>query len=72
VISRLRIAPVLTGVRGEPPLDVDAVARAAVAVGELMLDEQAGVTNLDLNPVIVASAGEGCCAVDAVVYVSRP
>jgi len=43
-----------------------------VAVGELMLDEQAGVTNLDLNPVIVASAGEGCCAVDAVVYVSRP
>ena len=68
VLSRLRIAPLLTGVRGEPPLDVDAFSRAAVAVGGLMLDDRAGVTNLDLNPVIVGSDGEGCSAVDAVVY----
>jgi acyl-CoA synthetase (NDP forming) len=68
VLSRLRIAPLLAGVRGEPPLDVRAFSLAAVAVGALMLDDQAGVTNLDLNPVTVGSAGEGCRALDAVVY----
>ena len=70
-LARLRIAPLLKGVRGERPLDVDAFASAAEAVGRLMLDASAGVTNLDLNPVIVGSSGEGCRAVDAVVYVSR-
>jgi acyl-CoA synthetase (NDP forming) len=70
-LARLRIAPLLKGVRGEPPLDVDAFSGAVEAVGRLMLDASAGVTNLDLNPVIVGSSGEGCRAVDAVVYVSR-
>jgi acetate---CoA ligase (ADP-forming) len=69
-MHRLRIAPLLAGVRGEPALDVDAFARAAEAVGRLMLDDKARVTNLDLNPVMVSSSGEGCFAVDAVVYVS--
>ena len=68
VLSRLRIAPLLAGVRGEPPLDVQAFSLAAVAIGALMLDDRAGVSNLDLNPVIVGSAGEGCWALDAVVY----
>jgi acetate---CoA ligase (ADP-forming) len=70
-LARLRIAPLLKGVRGEPPLDVDAFSSAVEAVGRLMLDASAGVANLDLNPVIVGSTGEGCRAVDAVVYVSR-
>jgi acyl-CoA synthetase (NDP forming) len=70
-LARLRIAPLFDGVRGEAPLDVDAFSSAAEAVGRLMLDASAGVTNLDLNPVIVGSRGEGCRAVDAVVYVSR-
>jgi hypothetical protein len=34
-----------------------------------MMDVVAGVTNLDLNPVLIGSAGEGCRALDAVVYV---
>ena len=67
-LSRLRIAPLLSGVRGEPPLDVAAFSQAVAAVGRLMLDSSAGVTNLDLNPVIVGAQGEGCWAVDAVVY----
>jgi acyl-CoA synthetase (NDP forming) len=70
-MSRLRIAPLLAGVRGEPPLDVEAFSRAAEAIGRLLLDAQAGVTNLDLNPIIVGNRGEGCWAVDAVVYAVR-
>ncbi|MFP5406050.1 MAG: acetate--CoA ligase family protein, partial [Gammaproteobacteria bacterium] len=67
-LRRLRIAPLLDGVRGDPPLDVDAFCAAANRVGELLLDQDAGVTNLDINPVIVGAPGEGCLAVDAVVY----
>ena len=67
-LSRLRIAPLLSGVRGEPPMDVEAYCQAVVRIGELMLDDSAGIVNLDLNPVLIGSAGEGCWAVDAVVY----
>lgn len=67
-LRRLRIAPLLEGVRGEPPLDVAAFCEVAVAVGALMADRSAGITQLDINPVIVRAAGLGCVAVDAVVY----
>jgi acetate---CoA ligase (ADP-forming) len=67
-LSRLRVAPLLDGVRGEPPMDVGAFSAAAVAVGRLIADDEAGVTNLDINPMVVGSAGEGCRALDAVVY----
>jgi hypothetical protein len=30
------------------------------------------VASLDLNPVLVGSAGEGCLALDAVVFVEDP
>ena len=71
-LRRLRIAPLLDGVRGDAPLDVDAFCRAAVAVGDLMADASTGVTQLDVNPVIVRARGHGCAAVDAVVYREAP
>ena len=66
-LRRLRIAPLLDGVRGEPPLDVAAYCAAAVAVGALMADGGAGIQQLDINPVIVGARGQGCAAVDAVI-----
>ena len=67
-LRKLRIAPLLDGVRGEPALDVQAFCRSAIAVGRMMLDSNAGVTQLDINPVIVRERGQGCVAVDAVVF----
>ncbi len=67
-LGKLRIAPLLAGVRGEPPMDVDALADAVVNVGELMNDTEARVMSLDLNPVLLDSAGNGCVVVDAVVF----
>lgn len=67
-LRRLRIAPLLDGVRGEPALDVAAFCDAVVAVGALMTDDSAGITQLDINPVIVQARGQGCVAVDAVIY----
>jgi acyl-CoA synthetase (NDP forming) len=67
-IGRLRIAPLFAGVRGEPPMDVEALCDAVIKIGELMLDAAVKVVSLDLNPVLLDSAGKGCVVVDAVVF----
>ena len=67
-LAKLRVAPLLSGVRGEPALDVEAFTAAAMAVGKLMQNSSSGVVNLDLNPVLLGAKGEGCVALDAVVY----
>jgi hypothetical protein len=70
-LGRLRIAPLFAGVRGEPALDVEAFCDAVLAVCRLMMNPQAGVVNLDLNPVLVGAKGEGCAALDGVAYIER-
>jgi acyl-CoA synthetase (NDP forming) len=67
-LDRLRIAPLLRGVRGEAPLDVEAFCRATTAVGKLMAAPDCAIVSLDVNPVLVGSAGEGCQALDGVVF----
>jgi len=67
-LRKLRIAPLLEGIRGEPPMDVEALCDAVMKIGELMLDPAARVMSLDLNPVLLDSAGKGCVVVDAVVF----
>jgi acyl-CoA synthetase (NDP forming) len=67
-LAKLRIAPLFDGVRGEPPMDVDALCEAVVKIGELMRDPAARVMSIDLNPVMLDSAGKGCVVVDAVVF----
>jgi acyl-CoA synthetase (NDP forming) len=61
----LRCAAVLKGVRGEPPMDVRAMAHAAVQVAELMRDHT--IRSLDINQLMLGSDGEGYAVVDAVV-----
>lgn len=67
-LQRLRVAPLLKGVRGEPPMDVAALSEAIVRIGALMADPEARVMSLDLNPVMLDSEGKGCVVVDAVVF----
>jgi acyl-CoA synthetase (NDP forming) len=67
-LAGLRIGPLLGGVRGEAPMDVEALADAVVKIGELMADESADVISIDLNPVLLDDAGKGCVVVDAAVF----
>lgn len=66
-LARLRMAPIFGGVRDEPALDVDAFAATVVAVGAWMLN-QPSIHSVDLNPVVIGAVGQGCWALDAVVY----
>lgn len=67
LLRDLRIAPLLDGVRGDPPLDIDALAAAAVAVGRLIVAAEGRIASIDLNPVTVGAVGEGAVVVDALV-----
>jgi acyl-CoA synthetase (NDP forming) len=71
LLGQLRIAPLFAGVRGEPALDAATVASAAVALGAMLADATSGVTSVDINPIVVGASGEGCLALDAVVFLER-
>ena len=62
MIGRTRIARLLRGFRGRPPVDLDALARALVAVSRLMLDHPE-IVELDINPLLADA--QGVIAVDA-------
>jgi succinyl-CoA synthetase beta subunit len=66
-LRSLRGASLLTGGRGRPAVDLTAVADLAVRVGQLLVDED--LMLIELNPVFARPAGtaHGAVAVDAVV-----
>lgn len=66
-LRTLRIAPLLDGVRGDPPLDVQALANIAVAVGTVISGARGTIASVDLNPVMAGAAGDGAVVVDALV-----
>jgi acyl-CoA synthetase (NDP forming) len=63
-LSRLRAWPLLKGFRGEPARDLEALVDTIVAVSRLV-EEDPGIVELDLNPVMVGHEGEGVAVVDA-------
>ncbi|WP_201964791.1 acetate--CoA ligase family protein [Ramlibacter ginsenosidimutans] len=66
-LATLRIAPILAGVRGEPPVDLQVVAKAAVALGRFAAARSGQIASIDLNPLIAGAAGAGGWAVDAII-----
>jgi acetyl coenzyme A synthetase (ADP forming)-like protein len=56
MLAEIRGAPILSGVRGQPPVHRDALAALIVRVSELASDFPE-INELDLNPVIASEAG---------------
>jgi acyl-CoA synthetase (NDP forming) len=67
LIGRLEHRSVLDGVRGTQPSDVQALAGLLVQVGEFATRHASLFAEIDLNPVIVHSVGEGITIVDALM-----
>jgi acetyl-CoA synthetase (ADP-forming) len=57
MLDSLRVAPLLHGVRGKPPLDVDALCDAMVRISWLAHDLGERLVELEVNPFIVGTAG---------------
>ena len=65
LLRALRLFVLLDGYRGSPRLDVAAAADIVSRVSWLAVDLGARLQELDVNPVILRTAGGGAVAVDA-------
>ncbi len=61
MISEIKGYPILKGIRGRMPADIEAIARVLVSVSDMA--EKENIIELDINPLIVSESG--AIAVDA-------
>jgi acetate---CoA ligase (ADP-forming) len=71
VIARLRLAAILSGARGQPPADLDAIAGAVTGLSELAADLGDLLDALDINPLICGPSGAVAADVLAVIPPGR-
>jgi len=65
-LGKLRSAKLLGAFRGQPPVDVRAVARTAALIGRLMMTVPE-IVEIDVNPLFAHAEGQGATAVDALI-----
>jgi succinyl-CoA synthetase beta subunit len=65
MIAQVRGLIALSGYRGKPKGDLEALAHAIVALSRLADD--AAIAEAEINPLVVRPAGEGIIAVDALI-----
>jgi acetyltransferase len=64
MLKDLRGYKILTGVRGQPPRDIKALARAMAGVSDLFAAQRAHLSDFEINPLMVRPEGQGVAAVD--------
>ncbi len=69
MLRSLRSFPLLDGFRGAPPADVAALADLVSRVSVFAAACQDTVREVELNPVIVHPAGQGCAVADALLLI---
>lgn len=67
MLRELRGYPLLQGVRGQPPSDIEALVDALVRLSQLAVGLRGRIASIDVNPVLVLPEGQGAFAVDGVV-----
>ena len=67
MIAEIKGYPLLTGARGRPHADIDALADAIVKLSALAVDLKDQVAELDINPLFVMERGKGVKAADALI-----
>jgi len=63
MMGEIRAHALLDGVRGQPPADKVAIADCLLRIGQLVQDFPE-ITELDINPLMVYSTGQGALAID--------
>lgn len=66
-LDSLKVAALIAGYRGRPAGDRAAAIGAVMAVARFAEANAATLVELDVNPLLVRAAGQGCVAVDALV-----
>ncbi len=63
MLRELKAYQLLEGVRGEEPVDIDAVENVLLRISRLAQDNH-DLSEMDINPLMVYNAGGGCACVD--------
>lgn len=71
MLTEIRSAAILAGVRGESPRDRTAMAQIITRYSNLILDLQDEVAESDANPVFVYEEGKGVKVVDARIILKK-
>ena len=71
MISSLKSSRLLAGYRGQPPLDIKALADCLVSVSRLAEDYREKLVEMDINPVFVYPEGKGVKAADGLMVLCR-
>ncbi len=67
MIGEIKGAALLKGFRGQPALDIDALADTLSRLSLLIADHAGRIAEIDINPLFVRLAGQGVVAADALV-----
>lgn len=71
MVTEIKGYPILTGVRGKAPADIEAVVDLLQNLSRLVQDFKEDITEIDINPLIVLDRGQGVKALDALVVLKR-
>ena len=63
MLSEIRGFPLLRGVRGEPPSDMDAIVDVILRLSQLVTDFPE-IVEIDINPLMVFEQGKGALGID--------
>ena len=66
-VARLDVDRLLRGFRGAPPADREAAVKAASLLSRITLSQGDAIEEIELNPLVVGTAGEGVYVVDVLV-----
>jgi acyl-CoA synthetase (NDP forming) len=72
MIRSLKGYRILTGYRGKPAADIEALADTVVQIAQMAIDFKDVLTSLDLNPLMVLPEGQGVVAVDVLMECAGP
>jgi len=67
MINEIKGAPLLHGVRGGPPADIDGLIRCLEAFADYAWSDRELIAEIDLNPIKVLGPGHGCRILDALI-----
>jgi acetate---CoA ligase (ADP-forming) len=71
MIDKIKGAPLLSGVRGKPPVDKKALVQVLIGVSQLALEAGEQLLSLDINPVTLLPEGQGVKILDGVMVSSK-
>jgi len=70
MIKTIKTYKLLTGVRGAPPSDIEAIKDCLIRLSQLV-SEHPEIAELDINPLIVYPEGEGCVVADSRILLKK-